>query len=225
MSGPVPPLVAVTDDALLAAPDFGERLRALLDAGLPALWLRAKTLAAGPFYEIALDARTATEHAGAELWIGDRVDVASLVGADRLHLPEEGVSVELARRVAGEAMPVGRSVHSVEAARAAAAEGVGHLVVGTIFPSASHPDVEPAGPGRLTAVREALTAGPEPGPAGPEPGGPPAIYAIGGLQPDRARTARAAGADGVAALRAVWESDRPAETVRAFLEALEGPPR
>lgn len=214
----VPRLVAVTDDARLATPDFGERLRALLEAGLPALWLRAKTLPAGPFYEIALEARAATEAVGAELWIGDRVDVASLVAADRLHLPERGVPVDVARRVAGATLPIGRSVHSVEAARAAAAEGVDHLVVGTIFPSASHPDVEPAGPGRLTAVRDALTAGDAAGPA-------PAIYAIGGLEPERARTARAAGADGAIALRALWEAPRPGEAVRAFLDALEAAAR
>lgn len=205
-----PRLVAVTDDARLVAGGFPDRLRALLEAGLPAVWLRAKTLDAASFYERALDARTATELHGAELWIGDRADVASLVAADRLHLPERGVPVSVARRVVGGTMSVGRSVHGVEAARAAVAEGVDHLVVGTIFPSPSHPDVEPAGPGRLAAVREALAG----------PGEPPTIYAIGGVDPDRAGAAVAAGADGVAALRALWESDRPEEAVGAFLEAL-----
>lgn len=211
----LPRLVAVTEDDRLAAEGFGERLRILLDAGLPAVWLRGKRLPADVFYERALDARTATELAGAELWVGDRPDVASLVGADRLHLPEEGVPVDVARGVVGPDIPVGRSVHGVEAARAAAAEGAGHLVVGTIFSSASHPDVEPAGPGRLTAVREALAGS----------GTAPPIYAIGGLDPDRARTARSAGADGVVALRALWDAARPAEAVAAFLAGVGDPPR
>lgn len=212
---PIPRLVAVTDDARLAAEEFPERLRRLLDAGLPALWLRGKTLDAASFYERALDARLASRLHGAELWIGDRADVASLVAADRLHLPERGVPVPVARRIVGETMRIGRSVHGVEAARAAAAEGVDHLVVGTIFPSASHPDVEPAGPGRLTAVREALG----------DAGEPPAIYAVGGVEPARVATAVDAGADGVAALRALWESDDPARIVARFLEALGDPAR
>ncbi|MDX1660812.1 MAG: thiamine phosphate synthase [Gemmatimonadota bacterium] len=204
-----PRLVAVTDDARLAAEGFSERMRALLDAGLPALWLRGKALEAASFFERAQDARLATELQGAELWIGDRADVASLVGADRLHLPEEGVPLAVARRVVGEGMPIGRSVHGVEAARRAATEGVDHLVVGTIFSTASHPDVEPGGPERVAAVREALG----------EPRERP-LYAIGGLDPSRVEAAMAAGADGVVALRALWESPRPVETVAAFLDAL-----
>lgn len=210
-----PRVVAVTDDDRLAAEGFGDRLRALLDAGLPAVWLRGKGLPAGVFHERAVDARAATDLAGAELWIGDRADVARLVGADRLHLPEAGMPVDAARRVVGPGMAIGRSVHGVEAARAAAAEGVDHLVVGTIFASATHPEVEPGGPGRLTAVREALAGS----------GTPPLVYAIGGLDPGRTAPARSAGADGVVALRALWEAADPAEAVAAFLEALADPGR
>ncbi|MBW3660665.1 MAG: thiamine phosphate synthase [Gemmatimonadetes bacterium] len=211
----LPRLVAVTDDRRLEADDFPERLEALLGAGLPAVWLRAKELPAGEFYARALLARAATKAYGVELWIGDRADVAALVGAERLHVPERGLPHPAARRIVGEGPAIGRSVHGIEAAVRAASEGADHLVVGAIFRTASHPGVEPAGPGRLTAVRDAIAG----------PGQPPAIFAVGGIEPDRVADVRGAGADGVVALRALWEAPSPREAVDRYLAALEGPPR
>ena len=48
--------------------------------------------------------------------------------------------------------------------------------------------------------------------------GPPAI-AIGGVSPERAAELRAAGAYGVAAVRALWDAPDPGRAVRALLEA------
>lgn len=207
----LPALVAVTDDEWLERVDFSARVEALLAAGLPALWLRAGRLAAGPLYDVALAARAATAAHGAELWIGDRADVARLAGADCLQLPERGLPAVAARSVLAPGTRVGRSVHGVEAAVAAAREGTDHVVVGTIWATASHPGVEPGGAERIRAVRAALAG----------PGSPPALYAIGGIEPGRAREARVAGADGVVALRALRDAPDPAAAVARFLDELD----
>jgi thiamine-phosphate pyrophosphorylase len=46
------------------------------------------------------------------------------------------------------------------------------------------------------------------------------VIAIGGVTPPRAAEARAAGAYGVAAIRAVWDADDPAAAARALLLSL-----
>ncbi|HUP19495.1 MAG TPA: thiamine phosphate synthase [Gemmatimonadota bacterium] len=214
MADAAPRLVAVVDDARLAREDFGERLAAFLAAGLPAVWLRGRDLPAGRLEEIARAVRAAASKAGAELWVSPPPDLARLAAADRLHLPERGMPLGDARAALEPGVRVGRSVHGVEAAVAAAGEGHDHLVLGTIHATASHPYVEPGGPERIRAVRSALDAA----------GLSPTLYTIGGIDPDRAAGARAAGADGVVALRALWDAADPAAAVAAFRAALGAEP-
>lgn len=200
--------MAVTDDRLLARPDFLARLEGILAAGCPAVWLRSRALGGRDLLALARAVRAACDRHGAELWIGDRADVAALAGADAVQLPEGGLSIAGARRAVGPALAVGRSVHSSAAATAAAREGADRIVAGTIFPSASHPDREPAGPVLLREIRAAL-------------GDPrPSLYAIGGIDRGRAEAAIHAGADGVAVIGAIWGSDDPPAETRALLDAL-----
>jgi thiamine-phosphate pyrophosphorylase len=203
-----PLLVAATDDRQLGRPDFDERLEALLGAGCPAVWLRSRALGGRDFLSLARATRAACDRHGAELWIGDRVDVAALAGADAVQLPERGLSIAGAHRAGGRDVAVGRSVHSVEAAMMAAREGADRIVAGAIFPSASHPGREPAGAALLEAIRAVLGDV------------RPSLYAIGGIDRDRVESALRAGADGVAAIGALWDSDDPAEAARAFMDAL-----
>jgi thiamine-phosphate pyrophosphorylase len=209
-----PLLVAATDDERLARPDFDARLDALLAAGCPAVWLRSRALGDRDFLALARAVRDRCDEHGAELWVGERADVAALARADQVQLPERGLSVAGARRAAGAGVAVGRSVHSLEAAVAAAREGADRLVVGTIFASESHAGREVAGPALLRRVKAALAA---------DSGGPP-LFAIGGMTPERAPTALQAGADAVAAIRALWEAEDPGAAARAFLAALRRPP-
>ena len=55
------------------------------------------------------------------------------------------------------AILIGRSVHSVAAAREAECHGADYLLVGTIYASASHPDIPPAGPGLVEEVRKSVS--------------------------------------------------------------------
>lgn len=213
MTGPPPLLVAATDDERLARPDFAERLEALLGAGCPAIWLRSRALGGRDLLALARDVRARCARHGAKLWVGERADVAGIAKADAVQLPERGLSVAGARRAAGVGIAVGRSVHAVEAALAAARAGADHLVVGTIFASGSHPGRAAAGPALLTAVRDALAA---------EELATPRI-AIGGMTPERAAQALRAGADGVAAIGALWDAEDPVAAARAFLAALRRP--
>jgi thiamine-phosphate diphosphorylase len=117
--------------------------------------------------------------------INARADLALAVGAAGVHLPERDLPVAGARRLLGRDRLVGRSVHSVAAARQAEDEGADYVVFGPVFPTASHPGREPAG---LEALREVVRAVRIP------------VLAIGGLDPVRAAVWRAAGAGGFAAI-------------------------
>jgi thiamine-phosphate pyrophosphorylase len=210
----VPRLLAATDDARIARLEFRTGLAALLEAGCPGVWLRAPGLGARELLTLSADVAERCAAHGAALWIGDRADVAGLVGARAVQLPERGLSVAGARRAAGPGVAVGRSVHSVAAAIAAAREGADHLVVGTVYESRTHPGRPAAGPGLVAGIRAALEAA----------GLDIPLVAIGGMTPARAIEATRAGAAGVAAIGGLWDAPDPGSAARAFLAALRPRP-
>lgn len=211
-SRPCPRLVALSDEARLAGPEAQDRIEALARAGCPAVLLRPGSMPARSFHDLAVRARAICGEAGTELWIGDRADVALAVGADGVQLSARGLSLAGARRVLGEALRLGRSAHAADETARAAVEGADHVVLGTIFATASHLDVSPAGVGLISEARRAIEA----------TGRRVPILAIGGMTAERATRVVAAGAWGVAALSALWDADDPAVAVSAFLAALGG---
>lgn len=190
---PLPRLHAVTDGRVLADPDLGRKAAALA--------------ALGPATVLHLRDRNATTHAlaqfgrrfvalarppDASVIVNARADLARALGAHGLQLGANDMAVGDARRVLGKGW-IGRSVHSLEAARAAVDEGADYLLAGNIFETPSHPDRPAAGVGFLSACASL---------------GRPVI-AIGGVTAERAAECRDAGAWGVAAIRALWDAQDP----------------
>jgi thiamine-phosphate diphosphorylase len=134
------------------------------------------------------------------------VDLARDAGADGLHLPEHGISMAEARGRLGGGLVIGRSVHSVETAVDAEAEGADYLVAGTIFASASHPDLTPAGLELLRGVVKAVSI---------------PVIAIGGVTPENAGSCMEAGAAGVAVLSPIMHSNSQRDTASKYRRALD----
>jgi thiamine-phosphate pyrophosphorylase len=71
--------------------------------------------------------------------INDRPDVAVLAGADGVHLGQDDLPAEQARKIVGNRLLVGLSTHQIEQAKAALAAGVDYIGVGPFFPSYTKP--------------------------------------------------------------------------------------
>lgn len=172
-----------------------------VDGGVDVVHLRDHAARAG---ELLARARELREQlAGrARLVVNDRIDVALALGADGVQLGRRSLPVGEARRVAGR-MPLGVSVHSLAEAREAA--GADWLLVGTVFPSRSHPGGETLG---LDGLRAVAAAGIAP------------VVAIGGMTPENAAETVAAGAHGVAVISAVLAAASPLEAARRLREAV-----
>lgn len=192
---PLPRLLAYLDAGIAAREDLGVGLAAIAAAG-PAVALVAR-LPGGTIDQLAALATRCKANARppeAQVFVTGRVDVALAVGADGviaragdLPIPAMREAMAASEREAG-AIAILASVHSLAEAERAVADGADGLVVGTIWPSASHPGQPGAGEALLRAV-VAL--------------GPP-TWAIGGVTAPRAVLAREAGAWGVAAIGALW---------------------
>lgn len=196
-------LALITDRKRSALP-LGEAARQALRVGAELVQLRERDLPPRELLALAAELRRLT--LGRTLFmVNADVELALAVAADGVHLPERGASVAEVRSRLWRGSLVGRSVHSVDAARAAEAEGADYVKVGNIFATDSHPDRAPAGLNLVREVRAAVTL---------------PLIVVGGITPENAREVIAAGADGVAVIGAILGSREPGRATWELRKAL-----
>jgi thiamine-phosphate pyrophosphorylase len=174
-----------------------------VEGGVNLVQLREKDLPAKQMLAFAERIREITR-GRALLFINERVDIALACGADGVQLGEDGLPVEAARRIARDLL-LGRSVHSVDGALKAQADGADILVVGTIFPSGSHPGVETAGVGLLEEMRGQIEI---------------PYIAIGGVTVENVESVIEAGAVGAAGITAISKNPDPEQASRELLQRM-----
>lgn len=138
--------------------------------------------------------------------VNDRADVALAAGADGVHLGQDDLPVELARRVVQAGAVVGCSTHSIAQVEEADRSSADYIAFGPVFPTQSK---ERPGPTvGLEGLRNARKATRKP------------LVAIGGITLENARAAIEAGADAVAVISDLLK--HPDVTTRAeeFLRIL-----
>jgi thiamine-phosphate pyrophosphorylase len=201
----LPTIHLITDRRLV--PDLAGRVKAAL-RGLPprtaAVHLREKDLGGRELLALALAVGKACAEARQVFLINDRLDVATLVGADGVHLPSAGVPVADARSLLGPVKLIGRSCHSLAEVEAARAAGADYATFSPIYDTPSKRAL--GAPVGVEALGEAARVGLP-------------LVALGGITPENAPAVRGAGAEGVAAIRAWLVGDDPAAAVRALLGA------
>lgn len=202
----LPRLYVILDSALLKAPPV-ECAQTLVEAGVRLMQYRNKTASARQSLEVSADLVQRLHPLGASLVVNDRADVAALAGAKGVHIGQEDLDVEQARRVVGISSWVGVSTHNLEQFRRAAATSADYIAVGPVFPTSSKANPDPLiGPQFIREVRP-LTDKP--------------IVAIGGITLERAASVIAAGADSVAVISDILAAPKPGERARRYLEVLD----
>ncbi len=139
------------------------------------------------------------------LIINDRIDLALLVDADGVHLGQDDLPLSEARQLLGPERLLGRSTHRLEHLLTAQEEGADYLGVGPVFATQTKRDRSPAG---LSWVTEASRHATVP------------WFAIGGIDAETIRSVRAAGAERVAVVSAIMESNDPEAASRTLLQTL-----
>lgn len=176
--------------------------RILLDAGARVLQLRLKEASSSDLLAAARAIVPMCHERGATLIVDDRTDVAMLAGADGVHLGQEDLPLEAARRVAGAAMLIGISTHSVEQAQAAERGGADYIGFGPMYPGGLKNNAAGRGLAMLREVRAAVRL---------------PIVAIGGITQATMPEVLAAGADACAIITDVVRAPDIAAKVRALL--------
>lgn len=163
-----------TDGALLLV-----QVEAALSGGCRVLQYRDKISAKPEQLARAKALRALTRHFGATLLLNDDIALATLVGADGVHLGKDDGNLPAARAILGPGKILGASCYAdFQAAEAACAAGVDYIAFGAAYPSPTKPEAP-----RATLALFARAAGELPVP----------VCAIGGITRDNAPPLIAAG--------------------------------
>ncbi len=201
----VPTLCLVTDRLRCNGRRIEDVVDAAVDGGVGLVQVREKDLPAAELYALALRLKDVVGRR-ALLFVNDRVDIALAANADGVQLGENALPLEAARQIAGESLLLGRSVHSVAGALKAEAQGAALLVLGTIFPTDSHPGAVTGG---SRIVREVASAVSLP------------FLGIGGIDATNAGELIAQGAVGAAVITAITTAEYPAAAAADLLATMQ----
>jgi thiamine-phosphate pyrophosphorylase len=188
-------------DTQISGISHADQVSLLADGGATFIQLREKNLSALDFYHEAKRALAVAKQRGVTLIINDRVDIALVLGAAGVHLGQDDLPPEAARKLLGDEAVIGYSTHNVSQAIAAAALPVDYIAIGPIFRTGTKANPDPVvrleG---LRAVREAI--------------GDMPLVAIGGITEANAAAVLEAGADSVAVISAILSGGPTAVTDR-----------
>jgi thiamine-phosphate pyrophosphorylase len=153
--------------------------------------------------------RLETRAVGAALFVNGSALLARDVGADGVHLGSGAGGVAEARAVAARPTWISVATHSDEDVRRADAEGADAVLVSPVFATRACPRSRAKEPRGLDAIRSARACARR----------AVSVYALGGITAETAAACAAAGADGVAVIRALLASPDPARAARAIDDA------
>ena len=202
----MPRLYVILDAALLRQPAY-EIAGQLMRAGVRLLQYRAKNAPARETLEICKQLAQLARKEEAFFFVNDRPDLAYLAEADGVHVGQDDLSVEKARRVAGQEQWVGVSTHNRQQFEVAAASSADYVAIGPVFATTSKANPDPVVGTELVRQLRPLTRKP--------------IVAIGGIRLENGAEVVEAGADCVAVISDIVCADDPAARARQFLQRLE----
>jgi thiamine-phosphate pyrophosphorylase len=199
-----PPLYAILDPSL--TPEPAEFARKLADAGVQLIQLRDKS---GSLRRIHEEARklTGLQRSGVRIIINDRPDVAAIAGASGVHVGQDDLPVEEARKICKSPLWVGVSTHNLNQLRETDATSADYIAVGPVFPTDTKENPGPVVGLELVRAARQLTRKP--------------LVAIGGITIESAAKVYAAGADSLAVIKDLALAKDPQERARQYLAAAE----
>ena len=194
-------LLAITDDLRDGRDGLVARASAAVRGGATMVQVRLKHADARTQVEVAHALATALP---VPVLVNDRVDVALAAGAAGVHLGTEDLPVAAVRRITPAEFIIGASVGCD--AEVALARGADYVGIGPVYATSSKSDAGAAIGVEEFARLARLCALP--------------AVAVGGLAADNAAAVIAAGAAGVAAIRAILGADNPEAAAREIRSAI-----
>jgi thiamine-phosphate pyrophosphorylase len=192
------PVYLVTDRTF-AGLSHVQIARLAIKSGVRTIQLREKLMSKKELYHEALVLRSFTRKHKVIFIINDYIDIALSVDADGVHLGQEDMPVEEARKIMGKKKIIGISTHSLEQALAAEKSGADYIGFGPMFQTSTKDAGSPKGLKALREVRKHIKI---------------PIVAIGGITSGNVLSVLDAGANTVAVMSAILKGDIKENTAK-----------
>ncbi len=202
----VPRLYAIIDREPTRGHSPAEVADILLAAGVRWIQYRDKRGSSRQLFENSLQIAERVRRERGVFIVNDRADVARAVDAEGVHVGQDDLPVELARRVLAPGKLLGTSTHVLAQVVEADRSSADYIAFGPVFSTQSKE--KPDSVVGLEGLREARKATRKP------------LVAIGGITVENARAAIEAGADSVAIIHDLLAAPDLAARAREFLKVL-----
>jgi len=180
-------------DRRLSGLSHAQQVAEFAKRGMTLVQLREKHLSPNEFYDEARQALSVARYHGLKIIINDRVDIALALNADGVHLGQDDLPVEAARKLLGNDVIIGFSTHNLSQAKQALQLPIDYLAVGPVFSTNTQESADPTvGLGGVSEIRQALPEIP--------------LVAIGGINAANRDAVRGAGADSVSLVSDFWKA-------------------
>jgi thiamine-phosphate pyrophosphorylase len=209
-------LNAIVDPERSGGHDLAELARLSAEGGATLVQLRDKKSETRAMVETTRAIKQALAPFGVPLVVNDRLDVALAARADGVHLGQDDMAVEDARRLLGPGAIIGLSVKNEREAESAPVDLIDYVGSGGVYVTMSkqqkNAPIGPAGLARIIAVLRRRAG--QHGKALP-------VCGIAGIDAGNAAEVIAAGADGVAVISAISLAPDPAAASRTLREIVD----
>ena len=199
-------LYLVTDRVLCGNMPLEEVVIQAVRGGVSCVQLREKEIPTRYFVEEAIRIKKLLEPYKVPLIINDRVDVALACGAEGVHIGQEDMPYEIARKMMGPKAIIGLSVETWEDVEASQNLDVNYIGVSPVFATPTKTDTKAAWGLEGLARIKIFSRHP--------------LVAIGGINESNVREIVMAGAECVAVVSAICASDHPEKTAGRINEII-----
>ncbi|HEY6115399.1 MAG TPA: thiamine phosphate synthase [Candidatus Dormibacteraeota bacterium] len=166
---------------------------AAIRGGAEIVQLRHKSMPRGELLTLARELRQALP--GVLFIVNDYVDIALLSGADGVHLGPDDMTVDAARKVAGERLLIGVSASTPDAVQ----NGADYVGCGPAFSTPVKPEKKVVGPAGIAAMQAALKI---------------PVFGIGGIDASNLDQLVGVGVRRACVIRAVGDAPDPEQAAR-----------
>jgi thiamine-phosphate pyrophosphorylase len=187
-----PRFCVIIDERYSGEINLKKAVPVLIKNGATMIQLRIKDKPDRTFLRWARIIRRSIEDPCVKFIVNDRPDIAMLAGADGVHVGQKDLPVREVRGMLGEGFIIGASVHDLEEARHAIADGADYLGIGAVFRTTTKRDAVVCGVKRLRALCRLVNI---------------PVIGIGGINDANFHAVLNAGAAGIAVSSFIFEGD------------------
>ena len=177
-----------------------KKVKSLYAAGVDAVQIRYKNFPSYELVRIAKKLGRVAKKYNKYLLVNDRIDVALASGLNAAHLGSGDMSVKTARAVLNHKAILGKTVHSVREAGAAAREKLSYITAGPVFATPLKQNLRPRGMKFIREVKKLARRTP--------------VLAIGGINRKNISAVLGHGASGVCVIRAAKDASHLVKEVK-----------